>query len=302
MADAQGLAALASSATGETSSPTTGPPPAPILRTSSSDSLLSVTSLDSTSSAKGKKKALVGLEGIFYVRGEARRAPPCRVTFCSSTSGRWRVVTMGGTLWDGETTYGLIVGRHFLNGSEVSDHQIAKNLVKSSDQGRSGTEEGETVQIVEKGGTVQPTGGGDTLQTTGHGEAAQTPSQKNSKHPSSSSIFIVPEKRLGRIELRDRKNDESRPRHWALVALSTQPSPPMENTIRLPGGFGQEFIVTQCAQRMSEGLVWILTGTGEVIEGLRHTSRRPLGSGDGAISGEWRVRTIVDLSKHLTPT
>jgi hypothetical protein len=202
---------------------------------------------------------------IFYLRKE-KRYPPCHVTFVSTMSRRRRVTTMGGALWDGETTFGLIAGRHLPNKPEYIDTQTAQDTSEQNDPTTSRKAKQVGIKAI-----IDPTQGKSV----------------------SSYDSAVQESCVGHVMFKD---ETARPSHWALVPIETPV--PIENIVFIPGGFGESFVVTETEKTMPTSLLWIVTGSGEIIQGWRYLSKRSLREGAHEIAGQWRIRTSEGLSEH----
>jgi len=209
----------------------------------------------SSSGSSDKVKDSEGGNHIFSLRNEGHQ-PPCRVTFQLPSSGRWEVTTMGGALWDGKTAYGLVVEQRSSQGPEdIPTPAEIKPLRQRAPA------------------------------------LTRAPLRPNIKFvkPTTPKDLPIREKSMGYIVLNDSEHVFGR---WSLVALKTRG--PIENAVSIPGGFGESFVVTATEKPISNGLVWIVTRSGEIVHGENQSFR----DDDVTTNYQWAVHTFSDLSEH----
>lgn len=94
---------------------------------------------------------------------------------------------------------------------------------------------------------------------------------------------------MGHIVLNENKTGWS---SWSLVDLGTDS--PLENTVSIPGGCGESFVLTRAAKLMPDGFVWIVTKSVEILYGQSQT----FGDDGTAVDHQWTVHTFSYLSEH----
>ena len=234
-----------------------------------------------TSGGRGQQSSTYGGESfslgdsnnrrlVFLVPGQTNRLPPCRIVISSRRGGTRRVATLGGIFENENGNYGLLaLGRH----EEGRGHLTGNIRALGSTQG----------VFLDLAGEHEFT---DTIAST-----------KGILDPSK----FIPGKPLGFVDYFHGTGDFH---DLALVRL--EDGSMMVNTVHIPNGFGDSFVLTKIGDPWPDSVVWVVTERLGVLVGQTLLSERGSVRGQAPSVGALKVIVAkkvlgkcIDLYKSL---